>query len=572
MYRKKLKSLAGIALFMLSALIFTGSAKVNAAGMQEKNIEKAIPGNGKHFVQYNGHIYFRIPSEDAMKLSAIWGDYEDIEEDSTGSIVAMDTDTLETEILFEDMSRGPIVISGDRMILSTNQTSGNDNVYSVAFDGSDSEDLPGTYIYGTQPSGKYFVTGGFGSKDHKLHFYICDEDGDYKEAVSSNRLYDYAGLGESQLFCVTREDEDSGSLSGFDLVTGEETVYGKLPEVLEKQTASCVVRRIGEENGYIYLRLSAYKGSTNIYAGSKYVRVKCGEADSLEEVTPSGTASNNERFASPVMVKNGELIYVEGTPNTAALDAEGYVGFYDEDGIFTKVASGYETASDDETDTRMAAGVIEAVDGYIYVIQNKECRVPEDDDKLRYAYKRLETWFIRIDEKTGESETIYHCVNPEVNESDSDHSEETEKKDISDRDPLEGLVREDILKRFRKSNPYRTGNGTAEEARRLGFWVKDSIKVQMPERLKEHGEEIGQKYEFYFGTDIGNNLENNFPHIYEAYFTLKDYIYNGGNVEFYNSLIESNAYLGDGKTETIYQMYKDLQKFITECNNVIRRK
>ncbi len=232
---------------MLSASILTGFSKADSSETQKNTAvtsnSEAIPGNGRHFVQYDGHVYFRIPTDDTMKLSAIWGSYDDIEENTTGKIVAMDCDTLETEELFEDNSKGPIVISGDRLILSTNSTIGQQNVRSVSLDGSDSKDLPGTNIYGTQPSGKYFVTGGFNSDDHKLHLYICDEEGNYKEPASSNRLYDYATIGETQLLCITSKGKEPSSLSGFDLNSGKETVYGKLPKIPEADKTSCVTRK-----------------------------------------------------------------------------------------------------------------------------------------------------------------------------------------------------------------------------------------------------------------------------------------------------------------------------------------
>ncbi len=577
MYKRNQKFIRSIGVFMLTAAILTGFSEKVSAGKtvsaKATSEADAIPGNGRHFVQYNGHVYFRIPSEDDMKKSAIWGNYADIP-NSKGTIVAMDCKTLETEPLFEDMSQGRIVISGGRLILSSNSPSGQNNVRSVSLDGSDTKELPGTNIYGTQPSGKYFVTGGFNSKDHKLHLYICDEDGGYKEPVTSSKLYDYAGIGKTQLFCITKEKEGYGSLSGFDLETGEETVYGELPELQGTKKTPGSVSRCMEEDGYVYLQLVFYEGSSYIYKGSNCVKVKVGKAGSLEEIIPEETKKKDgeERYSRTVMVKDGKLLYVEGRPNTASLDPHGNIGFYNDDAEFVKVASGYETELTGEKDTRLSVETVEAVDGYIYVIQNKERRAQKDDDGLRYAYKRVETSFIRLDEKTGNKVTISHCENPDINNQDSDQAKDSDDDKIPNNDPLKGLVRGDILKRFRASNPYREGNGVQEEARRLGNWVKDSIKNHMPDSLKEQGESIGRKYEFYFGTDIGNNLNNNFPYIYMAYFTLKDYYFNGRNVEFYNGLIEDDSYLGSGDPETIDQMYKDMQAFITECNNYIRRK
>ncbi len=575
MFKGNQKTIRTITMLMLVSSIFAGSSFKSFAAEVQKTEEEPVEaaaeifGNGKHFVKYNGKVYFRVPTKESMKLSAIYGDYDNVGENSTCTIMEMDSDTLESEALFEDMSHGPLVISGDRFILSTDHLSGQYNVRSVSFDGKNTRTLPGSYIFGTQPSGKYFITGGFELRDLKLHLYICNEDGNYKEAVPSDRLYNYAGISETELFCITRKDQDAGSLSGFDLATGKETVYGPLPQIIDNEARPGEFKRLVEEDGYVYLQFAAYRGARNFYAGSSYVRVKCGEADSLEEVTPEGATGNSEdeRYAHAISVKDGKLYYVAGKPNTATLDSDGNIGFYDENGEFVEVASGYGTETDYETEGRTAAEVIEDVDDYIYVIQNKERRVPDDDDGLRYAYQRELTSYIRVNKKTGESLTIGYCENTETDETDSD---QTKKAD--DTDPLHGLVKKDILKKFRVSNPYKQGNTAEDEARRLGFWVKDSIGREIPESIQEQGDFLSQSYTFYFGTGIGNNLNNNFASIYQAYYALKYYYRTGKNKEFYNKLIEDNAFYGDGNPQTIHYMYYDIQKFVTECNNIIRRK
>ena len=135
-----------------------------------------------------------------------------------------------------------------------------------------------------------------------------------------------------------------------------------------------------------------------------------------------------------------------------------------------------------------------------------------------------------------------------------------------------GLVAEDILTRFRAAQPVIRNNGVREEAYRLGVWVRDSIGMdRLPAAVSVRGKQIGQKYEFWFGTDISNNLDSNFPKIYEAYFTLKDYYTSGGNIPFYEEVSDENDFFGNGDPETIRMMYKDMQEFITACNNTVRQ-
>ena len=149
----------------------------------------------------------------------------------------------------------------------------------------------------------------------------------------------------------------------------------------------------------------------------------------------------------------------------------------------------------------------------------------------------------------------------------------TSEKKAPSKDPLRGLVAEDILTKFRAAQPVVRDNGVREEAHRLGVWVQDSIGMdRLPSAVSAMGKRIGQKYEFWFGTDISNNLDSNFPKIYEAYFTLKDYYTSGGSVPFYEEISDENDFFGNGDPETIRMMYKDMQEFITACNNTIRKK
>ena len=125
MYKGNQKTLKTITMFMLISSIIVGSpVKSLAASVDEAKAETPVTaaeiyGNGKHFVKYNGKVYFRVPTKDSMKLSAVFGDYDNVGENSTYTIMEMDSDTLESEALFEDMSHGPLVISGGRFIIST---------------------------------------------------------------------------------------------------------------------------------------------------------------------------------------------------------------------------------------------------------------------------------------------------------------------------------------------------------------------------------------------------------------------------------------------------------------------
>ena len=140
-------------------------------------------------------------------------------------------------------------------------------------------------------------------------------------------------------------------------------------------------------------------------------------------------------------------------------------------------------------------------------------------------------------------------------------------------DPLEGLVSNDILTEFRESNPVEHSDSIKDEANALGKWVQKNIS-SIPKSIREKGEAIGRHYEFWFGTDVGNNFDGNFPIIYSTYYSLKDYYTSDGkrSSDFYDDVMEENEFLGNGDPENIKRMYSDMQEFITDCNNFIRSK
>ncbi|MCR5357769.1 MAG: hypothetical protein K6E63_10265 [Lachnospiraceae bacterium] len=140
-------------------------------------------------------------------------------------------------------------------------------------------------------------------------------------------------------------------------------------------------------------------------------------------------------------------------------------------------------------------------------------------------------------------------------------------------DPLEGLVAYDILDKFRALESVKDAGSIYDEGCALGSWVQKSIgRGMLPDKVKDIGVTIGNRYEFWFGTDISNNYEDNFPSVYGTYYALKDYYNSEGvnSTDFYNSVLQENEYMGNGDPENIKKMYADLQKFITECNNIVR--
>ncbi len=518
----------------------------------------SIPGNGKHFVKYDGKIYFRIPCKAAMREAALWGDYDHVMADDSSIIAALDPKTNEIENLFTDSSYGPITISGGRFILAESSGGQETNVQSVSFDGTDRFDLPGTSVYGTLPSGEYFVTGAY-EADHKLHLYICDSKGDSKEIKNSTDIIYYAGLSDDKLFCVTSAKESNyGRLTGYDLKTGEEIVYGDFPKIVDYADYPAEPEYLTVKDNILLVQMSVYEGSGHFYAGCKHFRAMCDEPGSLEESFPAGVPEqlNAGDLKSPTVMgvtPAGRFRYAVGVTGTCGVDDEGRIGYFNGIGEFVPVKSGYGFTLYDNYQDRANTEYAQLIDNDIYVVRNAEEYAPEACIGWRDAYRRYDTKIERIN-------IIKKNVTPVA-------------RIVSD--PLKDLVAGDILVVYRAKNPIQNNLSVEEEAHALGLWVQDNIgKENFPPEILQMGKDIGNRYEFCFGTDISNNFDDNFPRIYETYYALKDYYYSKGrwSSDYYKSLMEENELLGNGDPQNIRNMYSDMQAFITACNNILRRK
>jgi hypothetical protein len=196
----------------------------------------------------------------------------------------------------------------------------------------------------------------------------------------------------------------------------------------------------------------------------------------------------------------------------------------------------------------------------------------QGDFVLANPYEEFEITFV-LTEKSMYGGEIYHVEAKDI-EIVKDNPSAGANYDAST-DPLNGLVAEDILTKFRATNPVKDTDSIGSEARALGRWVRKTIgKDGFSEEIREQGVHIGNAYEFCFGTDIGNNFDNNLPGMYAVYYALKDYYTSDGvrNKEFYDGLVEDNEYLGNGDPERIKDMYQDLREFITACNFLIRER
>lgn len=162
-------------------------------------------------------------------------------------------------------------------------------------------------------------------------------------------------------------------------------------------------------------------------------------------------------------------------------------------------------------------------------------------------------------------------ISEDASEASSENTESEIAESETTEDPLKGLVEDDILDVFRASNPVES-SVVYDEGVNFGSWVQDRLGDDIDEDIQVEGEEIGRAHEFWFGTDVGNNFESNFPIIYGTYYALKDYYESGRyrSEDFYNKVLEEVEYFCGGDDNNIKDMCYDLREFVTDCNNAIR--
>jgi len=95
-------------------------------------------------------------------------------------------------------------------------------------------------------------------------------------------------------------------------------------------------------------------------------------------------------------------VLCDGYPLTAVVIGD-ELGYYNEEGIFVPVASGFARTEDEENGEPLCeVEVAELVGDSILVIVNQAVHVPEEDVGWRYAYRRQSVAVKRIEISTGE--------------------------------------------------------------------------------------------------------------------------------------------------------------------------
>ena len=525
-----------------------------------------VYNNGNYFVRIMDKVYFRIIMPESMEKGATFGEFLNTELNTLNCpLISYDINTFEWEQIGTVAGTGKLYACPEGFYIGeTDPESFGSNC---------------TNLYDPVTGERAFYCAGLplGVSESGNILAVDELDGQnlytvlYKGGEEIARLggrdiyYEYVGFAGENLIVMLRNEKDeyilysvdeNGNATGLGMIGNADNGYGQPKQLLT----------IDDQ---VYVCIGYYEGTGHFLSRWEVVRAKPGIKGSLEKVVDGADVPNVYDGEGPD--PDVPVIYVNETGVLDFIDHKAYVAFmgdgerendllyYNE--IYDECVLAEDFIDRSDRKNRSIIQDIESITETAFVIYADAQEDSEYEIGWRTGY-RMTGWHIcAIPFDSGNIIRFF-------DEGAGSRAEQSDKAD-----PLEGLVSEDILELFRESNALKDPGSIEDEAGELGRWVYKSIG-KIPENIRNKGERIGQRYEFWFGTDIANNFNDNFPRIYATYYSLKDYYTSDGkrSREYYEDVMDENAFLGNGDPQNIENLYNDMKEFITDCNNIIRNK
>lgn len=350
--------------------------------------EGTVYNDGGHFVQIGNKVYFRQPGQEAMAMSALYGDYSG----TTGAdsaLVSYDLDTQETAVVFDDCGYGSIYYNGGCFYIPMTDAEGNFILSKVNPDGS-REHVDADDIGGCSKDGKYLALLKF-DENYNTGISVY-KDGEFLSDIKSETESLYVEAIDNDYLIYRAMDfaseEYTSDLYAYDLNSLTSLKLGTLPSY-EDMMGSAEIAQVVFDGNKLYFSLGVY-GGTGHFLYSAYF---C-EADlTAEGSLVCDSANGGEEEVIPAfIIENGEFTVTEGVPMSAKANVgDGNIYVYDEAGKGRVIASGYEYQDISEDETGYFIEGVCYLNGRVFAVKNLEQRKPEDDIGWRYAYVRKET-------------------------------------------------------------------------------------------------------------------------------------------------------------------------------------
>ena len=546
--------------------------------------EGMVYNNGNYFIRIRDKVYFRNIRPESMEEGATFGEFLHTEFYTINCpLISYDVNTCEWEEIGTVAGTGELYACPEGFYIGEIVPDMFDASCTNLYDPETGE----TTLFcrglplGVSQSGELLAVEESGSGETYTVLY---KDGREIARIGGEDIYyNYVGFSGENLITILRTADYDYILCSVD-ETGDVTELGRIGNA---DNGYGVPRKLLNFDGYVYVCLGYYEGTGNFLSRWEVVKARPGVSGSLEmalngDEVPGIYDGEGPDPDVPVIYfdETGNLDYNDHIPYNVYMgdgDNENDLFYYNEIYDECLLVKDFIDRSDYEKCSIIQD--MESIAETAFIIYADAEADSEYDIGWRMGY-RMTGWHIcaipfyydHLDEKGLAKNIIYFQDTDVNNKEQSDKGNATENPD-NEGDPLEELVADDILAEFRGSNPAEYPGSVEAEADALGRWVQENIG-NIPKDIREAGEEIGQNYEFWFGTDVANNFDANLPRIYATYYSLKDYYTSDGkrSRDFYNGVMEENGFLGNGDPENIEKMYTDMQKLITDCNNIIRNK
>ena len=526
--------------------------------------KKLVNNNGNYFVRIGDKTYFRNISPESMDEGAIFGEFLLTENKPVEcSLISYDMNTCEWEEIGKITGVGKLYACPEGFYIGQKDPDNYENTSTELFDPETgkSETYCEGFPIGISESGRILAVEQY--KGQCVHTVLIKDGKEIADLGGENLYYECVGFaGENLITMLHTANEEyllysvdgEGDVTGLGLIGDSENGFGEPKQLLYT----------GEN---IYICIGYYEGTGHFLSRWDVIKAKPGVKGSVEIALNGDAAADDYDGEGPdpdvpviYIDETDTLCYSEHVPYVAYMgEGEGQNDLLYYDDVFDATLLAHDFIDRSDYENCSIIQDMESVTETAFVIYADAETAPEYDIGWRLGY-RMTGWHI--------------CAVPFVSGKIIRFEDGGKESSVqTSEDPLKGLVSNDILEIYRESNPIKNPGSIEEEAKALGSWVQKNIK-NIPKDIKAKGEKIGQRYEFWFGTDIGNNFDANFPRIYGAYYSLKDYYTSDGkrSSDYYDAVCEENEFLGNGNPENIEKMYSDMRDFITDCNNIIRKK
>ncbi len=325
--------------------------------------------NCSNFMEKDGLIYFYVPGENALTETALFAEFAPYQD---ADLYSYNPNTKKLKI------ENQIELSDD---------------YTIVL--SDDE---GQYVV----SERHEVN----SETHLATYIILPvKNGNELNEIILGDAVSYLGIDGDYLFYISNNyNENLASIYQVDMTSGDKLFLGEFNHDGEYGEFGVIDQVIIDDNK-VYFSYGLYQGTAQMYTKGYLICVAENEENSIKinSILDNGEEQARCPFFS---VNYGTVELCAGEPNSLGIGG-GYLGRFDDYGMFMYVLSGYETFSDLEegqTATYVETGNI--IGDYIYYIESVIERAPEEDVGWRYAYRRISMEVKRANILTGEVETL----------------------------------------------------------------------------------------------------------------------------------------------------------------------